>query len=71
MASEEGQLVNCFEVGDRVEALPGGQVGTVEGVEPRNETTGQVFVHVEMAECPWHLVQPEMSLRPAQTEETS
>ena len=61
--------MSCFEVGDRVEVLPGGQAGTVESVEPRSEITGQVLVHVEIAECPWHLVQPEMRLRPAPTEE--
>ena len=58
-----------FSVGDRVVVRPTGQTGTVAHIEPRPRITGQVLVHIRVEECPRELVQPEMSLLAAETED--
>ena len=53
---------SAFSVGDRVVVGPTGQIGTVEYIEPRYPISGQIHLHIRISECPWKLVQPEISL---------
>lgn len=59
---------SALRVGQSVVVRPTGKLGTVEAIEPRAPITGQVLVHVSIDECPWELVQPEMSLRKHEAE---